>query len=113
MGRVSVPVGVAYGSDVNKVREILHQVAADHPFVLMNDWRVPGPKVLFMGFGESSLDFELRCFIKDVDYRLSVRSDLLFAIDAKFREENIEIPFPQRVIHTAEADRKDQPDNAG
>jgi len=113
MGRVSVPVGVAYGSDVNKVREILHQVAADHPFVLINDWRVPGPKVLFMGFGESSLDFELRCFIKDVDYRLSVRSDLLFAIDAKFREENIEIPFPQRVIHTAEADRKDQPDNAG
>jgi len=112
MGRVIVPVGVAYGTDVNKVREILHQVAADHPFVLMNDWRVPGPKVLFMGFGESSLDFELRCFIKDVDYRLSVRSDLLFAIDEKFREENIEIPFPQRVIHKAEADSKDQPDNA-
>jgi len=106
MGRVIVPVGVAYGSDVKKVREILHTVAVNHPLVLVNDWRVPGPKVMFMAFGDSSLNFELRCFIKDVDYRLSVRSDLLFAIDEEFRKACIEIPFPQRVVHMA--DKQDE-----
>lgn len=99
MGRVIVPVGVAYGTDTSLVREILFQIAAKHALVLVNDWRVPGPKVLFMGFGDSSLNFELRCFIKDIDYRMSVRSDLLFTIDEEFRKAGIEIPFPQRVVH--------------
>lgn len=111
LGRVIVPVGVAYGSDVQKVREILNKVAVNHPLVLVNDWRVPGPKVIFMAFGDSSLNFELRCFIKEIDYRLSVRSDLLFAIDEEFRKAGIEIPFPQRVVHMADKEDEEADDN--
>ncbi len=99
-GRVIVPVGVAYGSDTRKVRDILFKVAKEHPLVMSNDARVPTPKVFFISFGDSSLNFELRCMIKQVDYRLSVRSDLLFAIDDAFRAAGIEVPFPQRVVHT-------------
>ncbi|MCP5137849.1 MAG: mechanosensitive ion channel family protein [Gammaproteobacteria bacterium] len=99
MGRVIVPVGVAYGTDTRKVRDLLNKIAREHPLVLTSDPRVPAPKVIFMAFGESSLDFELRAFIREVDNRLSVRSDLLFAIDDAFRKEGIEIPFPQRVVH--------------
>ncbi|MBF0265522.1 MAG: mechanosensitive ion channel [Gammaproteobacteria bacterium] len=104
MGRVIVPVGVAYGTEVRKVEKILTKIALEHPAVIYNDWRVSEPKVIFMRFGDSSLDFELRCFINNIDNRMSVRSDLLFAIEEKFREENIEIPFPQRVIHIEKSD---------
>ena len=97
-GRARVPVGVAYGSDTQKVKTILEQVAAEHPRIV-NDGSAPQPKVLFRGFGESSLDFELRCFIQDIDERLQVISDLNFALDAAFRENGIEIPFPQRDLH--------------
>jgi small-conductance mechanosensitive channel len=98
-GRVTVPVGVAYGTDTRKVRELLNKVAREHPMAVLHDARVSAPRVFFMGFGDSSLDFELRFFIQDVDYKLSVRSDILFAIDDAFREAGIEIPFPQRVVH--------------
>ncbi|MGD9386369.1 MAG: mechanosensitive ion channel, partial [Thioalkalispiraceae bacterium] len=97
-GRVRVPIGVAYGSDTQKVKEILLKVAHEHPQVV-TDGSSPEPVVLFLQFGNSSLDFELRCFILNVDSRLSVISDLNFAIDAGFRENNIEIPFPQRDLH--------------
>jgi small-conductance mechanosensitive channel len=106
-GRVIVPVGVAYGSDTGLVRDTLLKVAAAHPLVVVDHSRVSNPKVLFMGFGDSSLNFELRCFIREVDSRLITRSDLLFAIDAAFREEGIEIPFPQRVVHMPHTERKD------
>jgi small-conductance mechanosensitive channel len=112
MGRVIVPVGVAYGSDTKLVREVLYQIAANHSLVLVNDWKVSPPKVLFMGFGDSSLNFEVRCFIKDIDYRMSVRSDLLFAIDEEFRKAGIEIPFPQRVLHMSETASKTAEDPA-
>jgi potassium efflux system protein len=97
-GRARIPVGVAYGSDTQKVKTILEKVAEEHPRVV-NDGSTPKPRVLFRGFGESSLDFELRCFIQDIDERLQVVSDLNFAIDAAFRENGIEIPFPQRDVH--------------
>jgi len=97
-GRARVPIGVAYGSDTQKVKAILEKVAEEHPRVV-TDGSTPKPKVLFRGFGESSLDFELRCFIQDIDERLQVISDLNFAIDAAFRENNIQIPFPQRDVH--------------
>ena len=103
-GRVIVPVGVAYGSDTRKVRDILLKAAKEHPLVMSNDPRVPTPTVFFTGFGDSSLNFDLRCMIQQVDYRLSVRSDLLFAIDDAFREAGIEIPFPQRVVHMPVSD---------
>ena len=97
-GRIEVPVGVAYGSDVEKVREILLDCAQQHERVLTS----PEPHVIFMNFGDSSLDFELRCFTNEVTYRLFIASDLRFAIDKAFREAGIEIPFPQRVLHVAD-----------
>ncbi len=98
-GRVRVPIGVAYGSDTAKVKQILLEVARNHPLVLNGHPRAPDPNVLFLAFGDSSLNFELRCIIREVDRRLSVLSDLNFAIDAAFRENGIEIPFPQRDLH--------------
>ncbi|MEX0922167.1 MAG: mechanosensitive ion channel domain-containing protein [Rhodovibrionaceae bacterium] len=98
--RLKVPVGVAYGSDTKQVHDILLGLAKEHEKVAS----YPEPYVLFRGFGDSSLDFELRVYVQDVDYFLSVPSDLYFAIDAAFREAKIEIPFPQRDLHI-----KDQP----
>ncbi|WP_193369599.1 mechanosensitive ion channel family protein [Pelagibius marinus] len=97
-GRIEISVGVAYGSDVEKVREVLLNCASHHEKVLTS----PEPQVLFMNFGNSSLDFELRCFTNEVSYRLIISSDLRFAIDKAFREAGIEIPFPQHVIHFAD-----------
>ena len=97
-GRTRVPLSVAYGSDTAKLRDILLKLAHDHPEVV-TDGSAPEPYVLFMQFGESSLDFELRCFIANIDNRMRVKSDLNFAIDAALREAGIEIPFPQRDLH--------------
>ena len=96
-GRIDVVVGVAYGSPVARVRDILFQAADEHPKVLIE----PHPFVLFRDFGDSALVFELRCYTGDVLSRLSIGSDIRYVIDAKFREEGIEIPFPQRVVHLA------------
>lgn len=97
-GRAIVRVGVAYGSDTEKVRYILLQVAEENDLVV-KDGTSPKPLILFRGFGDSSLDFELRVHLYDVDRRLSTISNLNFAIDRAFREEGIEIPFPQRDVH--------------
>ncbi len=97
-GRLIVRVGVAYGSDVQKVKEILQRVASEHPEVI-TDGRAPAPRALFMGFGDSSLDFELRVRIQRIERRFSVLSDINFAIDQAFRDEGISIPFPQRDLH--------------
>jgi small-conductance mechanosensitive channel len=97
-GRAIIPVGVAYGTDTEKVRNVLLAIAEENENV--NKTGVfPKPVVLFRAFGESSLDFELRVFLRDIDNRLSVISELNFAIDKAFREEGIEIPFPQRDLH--------------
>jgi small-conductance mechanosensitive channel len=100
-GRFKVPVGVAYGSDTEKVRELMLQAAREHPKVVTGFPSWPDPSVLFLGFGDSALNFELRGIIYNVDGRLGVISDLNFAIDKAFREHGIEIPFPQRVVHMA------------
>ncbi len=97
-GRISVFVGVAYGSDTEKVRDILVGIANDHPRAITNG-SMPKPYALFRGFGDSSLDFELRLFIHNIDDRLRVTSDINFAIDKAFRAAGIEIPFPQRDLH--------------
>jgi small-conductance mechanosensitive channel len=97
-GRVRIPVGIAYGSDTALVKEVLLRIAAEHPRII-SDGSATEPKVLFMSFGDSSLNFELRAFIQNIDERLQVISDVNFAIDAAFRERGIEIPFPQRDLH--------------
>lgn len=93
--RLCVPVGVAYGSDVSQAVETILASSKKHKEVLKS----PVPEVLFMDFGESSLDFELRVWIEDVDRRPQVRSALYHDIECNFRELNIVIPFPQRDLH--------------
>lgn len=107
-GRIKVPIGVAYGTDTQLVKETLLQVAKEHPNVIA-DGSSPEPNVLFLGFGDSSLNFELRCHVTNIDNRLQCISDLNFAIDAAFRENNIEIPFPQRDVHIRDWQNKKTP----
>jgi small-conductance mechanosensitive channel len=93
--RLTIPVGVAYGSDVPLVMKILLECAHENPSVMSS----PEPQVLFRGFGDSSLDFELRVFLSDIDYRLIAQSEILQEIDREFRLNDVEIPFPQRDLH--------------
>lgn len=93
--RIKVPIGVAYGSDVDKVIDIIIQCAQEHPRVLSQ----PKPLALFVAHGESSLDFELRAFVPDVGDRMSSISELNQAINAALDEAGIDIPFPQRDLH--------------
>ncbi len=95
LGRVKVPIGVSYSSEPEKVREILMRCARENASVLSR----PAPTVIFKAFGESSLDFELRVFIRDIDYVFNVASELRFAVKKALDEAGIEIPFPQRDVH--------------
>lgn len=94
--RIRLPVGVAYGTDPAKLRQALLGVAAEHPRVLQD----PAPEVFFIGFGDSSLDFELAVWTSEMTAKpRRFRSELYFATEKKLRERGIEIPFPQRDLH--------------
>ncbi len=93
--RVTVPVGVAYGSDTRRVIDLLSQVARESRSVLTD----PAPQVFFASFGDSSLSFELRAFIRNAERLFAVRHELHMSIDKAFREAGIEIAFPQRDLH--------------
>ena len=94
--RFRIPVGVAYGSDVNKVRDALIAAGKSNPQVLTD----PPPSVFLTKFGESSIDFELIVWSTEMSHRPSrFKSDLNFAIEKELREAGIEIPFPQRDLH--------------
>ncbi|MFD1020721.1 mechanosensitive ion channel family protein [Thalassobacillus hwangdonensis] len=103
--RLVMPVGVAYGSDVEKVKHALMQVAADEAEVSKTVLRHPEPFVYFKEFGDSSLNFELFVWISNPQHVIMVRSNLNFRIDAIFREKGIEIPFPQRDLHLRSVDQ--------
>ena len=93
--RVKVPVGVAYGTDIAKVLEILLGCADNNPMVLNN----PRARALFLAFGDSSLNFELRVWISEFSDRRLVLSELNQDIESEFTAAGIEIPFPQRDLH--------------
>ncbi len=98
--RLSIPVGVAYGSDVETVMRVLTTVATQNERVLKD----PQPVVLFLTFGASSLDFELRVWISDFNDRRIIQSALICEIDRRFRDKGIEIPFPQQDLHLRSVD---------
>jgi small-conductance mechanosensitive channel len=94
--RIRLPVGVAYGTDLRKLERLLLDVALAHPKVL----RDPAPSVFFLGFGDSSLNFELGVWTAEMTFQpRRFRSDLFFAMEERLREHQIEIPFPQRDLH--------------
>lgn len=94
--RFSLPIGISYDSNPEKIRDLLLATAHQHPDVLPD----PAPDVLFLGFGDSALNFELRVWtIRQVQTPKTLASDLYFAIFRCFGENGIEIPFPQRDLH--------------
>ncbi|MEM1214309.1 MAG: mechanosensitive ion channel domain-containing protein [Bacteroidota bacterium] len=92
--RFTVEVGVAYGSDTALVKQILLDVASEHKKIV----RRPAPFVRFTNFGDSSLDFQILFWCRDLPNIEDVKSDLRFGIDAAFREHDVTIPFPQRDV---------------
>jgi small-conductance mechanosensitive channel len=92
--RRQITVGVAYGSDIERVRDSLIEVADQTP----NVFKYPKPDVLFVDFADSSLLFKLRLWT-DVDHMLKVDTAVRFGIDRLFRERNITIAFPQCDVH--------------
>ncbi|MDH5307603.1 MAG: mechanosensitive ion channel, partial [Myxococcales bacterium] len=93
--RIEIPVGVAYGSDPKRVMAVLLEVMHANPDILSE----PEPYVLFTGFGNSSLDFEVRAWTNEFALFQIVRSALCVGFEAALRDAGIEIPFPQRDLH--------------
>ncbi len=92
--RVAITVGVAYDSDVRKVRDVLLEIAKAHPHVMQK----PGPSVLLTGFGESAINFELGWVVRNLGDGGGIKSDICFAILERFRAEGIVMPYPHRHI---------------
>ncbi len=95
VSRIHLPVGVAYGSNVNRVRDALQEAAQEHPTIL----QTPEPQVFFQGFGDSSLNFELLVWINQPSQQLNIKSELYFLIETALARYHIEIPFPQQDLH--------------
>ncbi len=93
--RIRIPIGVAYGTRPPKVIELLEQIAKDNELIIDH----PAPRVRMRGFGENSVDFELLGWIRYPEQRGLARHNLLIEIEDRFREEGIQIPFPQRDVH--------------
>jgi len=102
--RVTIPVGVSYSSDVLLVKELLLDVVKTQAKKTKDILLYPKPAVNFLGFGDSSLDFELFVWIKDPYNSRSIKSDIRFEIIKIFRENNIEIPFPQNDLNIRSID---------
>jgi small-conductance mechanosensitive channel len=104
--RVIVPLGVSYDDDPELVRDITIETARQHPLVLVD----PAPILLFRGYGESSLDFNLSVSIDRPELSAIVRSDLYYALWKVFAEHDITIPFPQRDLNLGDGWQKSMPE---
>lgn len=102
-GRLEIDVGVSYGTDLDKVKTVLLEIARDNKRVM----KKPEPYVIFRDFGDSYLAMELRCYTSDIMSGLGVASDLRFEIYKRFGQEGIEIPFPQKVVYLKTDSDKD------
>ena len=98
--RVDFVVGVAYGSDTRLVERLIQEAVTEHELVLED----PEPRIFFMEFGDSSLNFRVLAYVADISERFVALSDLHFTIDESFRSHDIEIPFPQRDLHVRSID---------
>ncbi len=104
--RFRVPFGVAYGTDLPKLRKLMLEVAEEHPKAL----KEPTAELFFVGFGDSSLNFELAVWsTESTTSPRRFRSDLFFAIEKKLRESGIEIPYPQQDLHVRTVDARPVP----
>jgi potassium efflux system protein len=93
--RMKVPVGIAYGSDTDLAEQLLLKVAKSNPLVL----KLPEPRAVFLSFGDNTLNFELRVWIKHIDDWIPMLHAVNRAIDKEFRQAGITIAFPQRDVH--------------
>lgn len=95
LGRVEVPVSVSYEQDIGQVRDILMSIVANNPTILTE----PRAEVLFMNYNSDRIDFEIRCFIDDINQLFIVASDIRFEIFRQFKANGIELPLPKQVLH--------------
>ncbi|OQK18093.1 hypothetical protein AU255_09670 [Methyloprofundus sedimenti] len=93
--RIVIPVGLAYGGDVEAAFKLMLESAQQHPYVLSD----PPPSVVFDAFGDNALSLKLRCFVADIDYRVPTITELHKTINQKFNDAGLVIAFPQRDIH--------------
>jgi small-conductance mechanosensitive channel len=101
--RISVSVGVAYGSDVELVRQLLLEAMTAQPQIVKS----PSPQVIFSEFGDSALNFEVRGWVHSPWNRMMIKSDIRFRIDNVFRTNKIKIPFPQRELYISNTAQSD------
>ena len=106
--RVIAKVGVAYGTDLEQAREAITSAVESVPSVL----ETPAFSVFFLGFGDSSLDFEVRAFVDELNKRLPTLHEINFAINSALPAAGIEIPFPQRDLHMRSDDTRPRADSS-
>jgi len=93
--RISLEIGVAYGTDLEKVKEIFKTIVDGNNEVI----KLPAPLILLDGFGDSSVDFRVLCWVSDIDNWLTIKSILMSDIFEEFYKQGVKIPFPQRDLH--------------
>ena len=93
--RIKIPIGIAYGSDTELAEKLLLKAAKANPLVIEN----PEPRAVFLGFGDNSLNFELRVYINDLNNWIPMLHKLNLTIDREFRKAGVTISFPQRDVH--------------
>lgn len=93
--RIVIPIGIAYGSDVDLAYRTISETVCTTPRVLTE----PKPNIYFIGFGDSSLDFTIRVYVNELSHRLPVTHDIHVRLTEALRKQGIEIPFPQRDVH--------------